>query len=339
MRIKDIAERAGLSTAAVSYLLHGKTSHVSAETQKKIKKVLKEMNYVPNMGARMLAGKQSRLIGVILQDFYKYDREVIADPFYAEILSSIEAEISTNGYYMLLKTVPDESAIQKLAAEWNVDGLIILNWSGITPKKYLALKKKLDKPFLFIDSPCRNIPDLVNIGADDEFGGFLMADYLIQNGHHKIMYLTDADDPISALRLQGVRNAYQKNKISLTGLSHQLLPATKEARRKIYTDSNFGLRDPTALFFVSDYFAAEAMGFLQDAGIRIPEDISIAGYDCSYLSEMCRPQLTTIRQNIHKKGAAAVHSLLSFINGEEPPHFQTNFKVDLIVRKSVSFHD
>ena len=150
MRIKDIAERAGVSTAAVSYVLHEKTSHVSAETQKKIKKVLEEMNYVPNMGARMLAGKQSRLIGVILQDFYKYDREVIADPFYAEILSSIEAEISANGYYMLLKTVPDESAIQKLAAEWNVDGLIILNWSGITPKKYLALKKKLDKPSVSI---------------------------------------------------------------------------------------------------------------------------------------------------------------------------------------------
>ena len=58
-----------------------------------------------------------------------------------------------------------------------------------------------------------------------------MADYLIQNGHHKIMYLTDADDPISALRLQGVRNAYKKNKTSLIGLSHQLLPATTEDRR------------------------------------------------------------------------------------------------------------
>lgn len=334
MRIKDIAERAGVSTAAVSYVLHGKTSHVSAETQKKIEKALEEMNYVPNMGARMLAGKKSRLIGVILQDFYKNDREVITDPFYAEILSSIEAEISANGYYMLLKTVPDESAIQTLAAEWNVDGLIILNWCGITPNKYLALKKKLDKPFLFIDSPCSDIPDLVNIGADDQMGGYLMADYLIQNGHRKIMFLADADDPISGMRFRGIQDAYKEHHTELTGLSYQLLPTAKEDRRILYADSNSRLRNHTALFFVSDYYAAEAIGFLQDAGLRIPEDISIAGYDCSYLGEMCRPQLTTIRQDIRQKGAAAVQMLLSLMSGNKLPHSKMLTEVELIERKS-----
>ncbi len=124
--IKQIARKAGVSPTTVSNVLHGRLNKISEETLKKVQDVIQSENYVPNMGASILAHGISRIIGVILFMESRSGETVLQDPFTSTILGAIEKAIRTRGYYMMISVTSNAKEVLRLSSAWELDGLIVL---------------------------------------------------------------------------------------------------------------------------------------------------------------------------------------------------------------------
>lgn len=332
IRIKDIAEQAGVSPTTVSNVIHGNYSKVSKKTVERIEKFLAETEYVPSMGAMMLAGGNSRIIGVLVgePEGDKYGREGFA--FSNVLIRVIESEIYRKNYYMLLHFTPDPEEGIQFAATWNVEGLITI---GLNAKGNRMIQVKGKAPMVSIDTYYER-QGIANVGLDDFGGGCMMAEYLLRCGHRKIGFVSDNDVGVDHERWRGVCQAYEREMGNTGGVRHILIPGNRAEREKYYQKYLTQLaKEEEALFFASDYYAAEAIVKLRDLGVRVPEDVSVAGFDDSEAARLCRPRLTTIRQDIAKKGSRAVKKLFQLIDGEPNITLSDQLPVSLAVRDSV----
>lgn len=332
IRIKDIAERAGVSPTTVSNVIHGNRKKVSKDTMDKIEKILAETEYVPSMGAMMLAGGSSRIIGVLAwePDRKKYHAEGMA--FSNIMIRSLESEIYGRNYYMLLHFVSSPEEGIQFAAVWNVEGLITL---GFGAKDNVKLQNKCKVPVVSIDAYYKE-QQVANVGLDDKGGGYLMAEYLIRCGHRKIGFISDNDVGVDHERWKGVCLACRAYNVPEECTEHIIIPGETQARRDYYKEQIEILsRKYDALFFASDYYAAEAVAELGDRGICVPEDISVAGFDDNENAQLCRPQLTTVHQEAREKAELSVKKLFDFIRGEREVSMSDQLPVRLVVRDSV----
>ena len=144
--IKDIAKAAGVSVTTVSNVIHGNAGRVSPATIEKIQQIMKEMHYIPNMGARLLVRNQSKIIGVIIHGYREAKDGTFHSPFTAEIIGAMEREIRLNGYYMMLYASDSPEEIKNLVANWNVDGIITV---GLGMDFCDLLKEWLQIPVVF----------------------------------------------------------------------------------------------------------------------------------------------------------------------------------------------
>lgn len=338
--IKEIAEMANVSTTTVSNVIHGKTAKMAPATRDRIARILKEQNYVTNMGARLIACNNSRLVGVIINNPSTEDKNALQDPYVSELFGAMEREIRQQGYYMLTYIAEQEQSltghldnIVKTAQSWKIDGLVIL---GVDSEESDFLLDALDIPIVFIDC-FSSSPDCLNVGIEDERGGYLVTKHLLENGHRKICFLADRKDPIDvdAARLEGHRRALREYGLPFSYQDIFPIPRDREHRHEAFELLYKRLYRYTALFFASDYYAADAMRFFQKKGMRIPDDISITGFDDNYFSQLVTPSITTVRQNITLKGQVAVRKLISIIEGKVPEEYRTILPVELIPRDSV----
>lgn len=335
IRIKDIADKAGVSPTTVSNVIHGNTKRVSPETVDKINQIIEELNYIPNMGARMLVKNGSKIIGVILNYPKREENNVVQDPFSSAMIGALENSIRSHGYFMMLCAADGADEVLKLAATWNIDGLIML---GIQTENARQIKQSTDKPVVFIDSYFDDdLFQYENVGLDDEEGGYQMASYLLANGHRKIAFLADVPEPIGVdwWRLQGCTRAFREAGIPFGRENYIEFSRNCCQRQEDFKKLLSRIHDFTALFFASDYYAVSAMNFFYDNGVMIPRDISIAGFDDNYLAQSVRPKLTTVRQNVEQKGRCAVELLIQLIHGETIPEKNIRLPIELIVRDSV----
>ena len=148
IRIKDIADRAGVSPTTVSNVIHGKTGRVSKATVEKINRILKEMEYVPSISARMLANNSSGLIGVALGFMKKGNASSFEDPFVSAMLGNLEYQIREHGYYMMLVARHEQDDLMQQALGWNFDGMIAM---ALSEKEIAELSERLGKPLVTID--------------------------------------------------------------------------------------------------------------------------------------------------------------------------------------------
>ena len=257
--IKDIAERAGVSTATVSNVIKGKRNKVSTETIEKIEKIITELNYVPSMGARILSEKRSKIIGVICT-FMNVKDNSLKDPFTAELLGVIENEIRKNGYYMMLYASNKPEEIKNLVSTWSVDGLI---FAGINEKTYNNLRKISKKPVVVIDGYYKN-DDFYNVGTNDEEGGYIITKYLIDKGHKNIIFVDETNkkgNPIKTVdgeRLKGFKRALKEIGIKYTTNNHVYIdPLNKEKSFDEIKNKN-----STAVVCSSDNIAFEVINGL-----------------------------------------------------------------------------
>lgn len=334
IRIKDIAEQAGVSPTTVSNVIHGNHKKVSPATVEKIKKLLTEYDYVPSVGARMLAGGRSQIIGVLVHESRALKEEAGGAAFQNILIRSLEQEIYRRNYYMLLHfAATPEEGIQ-FASIWNVEGLISLNFAA---KDHERLQRKCSVPLVSIDAYYEDgRQPVANVGLDDEMGGYLMAEYLIKCGHKRIAFLSDDDVSVSHARWQGVRRACAGYPVGEESVCHILLPLNRRERERYYDENLETIaREQDALFFTSDYYASEAVAYVRDMGFSIPGDISIAGFDDNEHAETCRPRLTTIHQDVGEKAVRAVEKLFDFIDGKRDIPMSDSLPVRLVVRDSV----
>ena len=337
--IKDIAKIAGVSPTTVGNVLHGRTKKVSPETLDKVNKVINDTKYVANMGAKVLTNSGSRIIGVIMNYSRREDINAIKDPFYGEIIGALEKEIREKGYFMMLYTSADVEESLKMASAWNIEGLVVL---GCSWEDCVKFKENTTIPVVSIDSYFSGVEEkdmeYINVGLQDFFGAYEMTNYLISEGHRKIAFLADEKYPVGVdkERFEGYKKALRENNIEFHNSYYIPLSYKKNIRHLEL--KNFGgekLNEFTALFFASDFYAVDAMNIFQDNNIKVPEDISIVGFDNNIFSEQCRPKLTTVEQKVSEKALYAVKQFMFLIKKEPLEKKNIHLPVKLVIRDSV----
>lgn len=312
IRIKDIAKEAGVSPTTVSNVIHGNTKKVSRANIEKIQKILEEHQYIPSMSALMLAENRSRLIGMLIGEREGKRRNIASDPFTSIILNALELEIYRQNYYMLFHMAGSQEESWKLALTWKVEGLITL---GLSSEENLELQEKCQVPLVSIDNYYEG-KSVANIGLQDFEGGYAMGRYLVQRGLKDLLFLADNDRGVDHERFMGFWKAVNEAGGKCRA-GQRIIPENQEMRRVWMEDHIEDLLKHDGLFFASDYYAMEGIHFLQDRGYSVPGDISVAGFDDSPYAEMCRPKITTVRQNVVKKGQETVRRLMCLIQERE----------------------
>jgi LacI family transcriptional regulator len=333
--IKDMAYKAGVSPTTISNVLNGRTGKLSKETLVRVQKVINESNYVSNMGARLLANNGSRILGVIIMYGRRDEQIATQDPFYSEIIGSLEHEIRQIGYYMMLYTSGSIEESLKLAKAWNTEGLIVL---GASSQDCRLFKENTGIPIVFIDSYVEGDGiQYANVGLQDREGAYQMTSYLIKNGHKNIAFLADSLYPVGVdkERLEGYKQALIDHGIIGRDRFLSFDYKIKERHDFLKDFIKNQIKEFTALFFSSDYYAVDSIRFLLDHNIRIPEDISVAGFDDNIFSTLCRPLLTTVHQDVSDKAKYSVKLLLSTINKEVTAESMIHLPIHLVIRESV----
>ena len=329
VRIADIAEELGLSTATVSNVIHGRTNKVSAETVKRVQQLIEERQYIPSMAGMLLARNDSKIIGVMINNHTKYERRVLQDPFISAAVDYLSEEIEKSGYFMMIKTTSDCRDIIRFASMWNMVGAIMVGFCG---EDYEYLRSQLHIPMVVYDGYFDKIERYANVTVDDFDGGMQMGKYLIGKGHRKILCIADNDICMDNKRYMGLASA--SGQCGGVQVNRMLVPMKRSEREVYYTGHLEEIMSYSAVFAVSDVYAAELIGFLSSHGIRVPQDISVAGFDDSPICGMITPKLTTIHQDNQTRARAAVELLL--YQKEHPDSHQNRIlPVYLVERESV----
>lgn len=331
--IKAMADKIGVSPTTISNVIHGNTKEVSAETIDKVQLIIKESNYIPNMSARTLAQKCSKIIGVVMKYPKTRGRNAVQDPFNGEVLGALETSISAMGYYMMMYSTDNIEDILKLTATWNVDGLILL---GIHAVECQDIKRQTTKPIVFIDCYFYNDEiDYVNVGLEDKESAYEMTQYIISQGHKRIAFLADNRVGVDEERWGGYYQALKDNGIHSNETDFIYLGADEESLKLSLEQVLLRITDFTALFFASDYYATKAINFFTDHHVNVPDVISIVGFDDNILGRNMRPRLTTIRQNPTLKGTLAVEQLLKLIREEPLEKSNIRLPAQVMIRDTV----
>lgn len=324
VRIVDIAQELGVSTATVSNVIHGKTQKISDQTVKRVQEKLEERGYIPNMAATLLAQNNSRIIGVVIKDHEKYEGRLLTDPFIASSLNCLADEIEKNGYFMMVKKAKEIMESVPFASMWNMDGMVLLSFCA---DEYQQLRHRVHIPFVVYDGYFENSGKICNLQIDDRDGGRQMGEHLRRLGHKNVLCVADNRECMDLRRYEGL----------CEGLGFQAdfwqIPLRRQQRGLFYRQRLDRLRRYSAVFAASDVYAVDLMGFLQRSGVRVPEEISVAGFDDSPICQQVSPALTSVRQDGARRAELAVRLLKRM---RQEPGFSGDFltSVCLVPRES-----
>lgn len=326
VRISDIAEELGLSTAAVSYVIHGKTGKVSEETVKRVQELLEKREYIPSMAGILLAQNNSRIIGIVVNDHEKYEGRVLQDGFISSAINELSKQIDQAGYFMMIKTTTQWNEIARFASMWNMDGLVLM---GFCEQDYRKLRDSIRIPFVVYDGYFQETRGICNLTLDNHDGGYQVGMYLKRMGHEKVLCISDNFICMDSERMDGCTEAMGAGTVSFLQI-----PFQREARMQFYGERIVEILEYTAVFAVSDYYAVELMHYLQERGIKVPKDISIVGFDDSPICTYSVPELTTVRQDVGLRAKYAITMLQELKNGMKEPGAM-RLPVSLVERQSV----
>lgn len=332
MKIRDIAEKAGVSTATVSNVLNGNYNKVSEETIRKVQKIIEENNYQPSATARSLARRESKIIGVVVPNLA--ENEIFtSSPYYAQVLALLENYVRKKGYYLMLRSVGECKEIIPIFSAWNVDGMILL---GAYKNEVADIESRLEVPTVYVDTYAEEL-EIANVGIDDYRGGYLSAKYLIGKGHRRIAFVgPNVESPgVIRERFGGFCDACREKQIEVTQ-AHIFEAWTYyehgvNAGKKIaFSDQKF-----TAVVTMSDILAFGVMEGLRLCGLNVPWDISVVGFDNLPECRYSNPQLTTVSQNLEQKAFLAGEYLFQMIESKEKISVNKKVDVEIIERQSV----
>lgn len=334
--IKDIAKICGVGVSTVSRAINNHPD-INPETKEKIMNTIKEYGYVPNNSARNLKRVDAKAIAVLVKG--------ISNPFFANMIKVIEKECKKKHYYMELSHIESDEdevdAALKVVKEKRLRGIIFLG--GLFSHSDEKLRK-LTVPFVF--STAGSIPENIskklysNICVDDRKESARIVDYLIGLGHEKIaMVVAEPNEQsIGKLRLDGYYEALQAHDIAINpNLVYQTTNEVghfsmengyRTTKRLIESGEEF-----TAVYAMADVLAIGAIRALLESGLRVPEDVSVAGYDGIDVSGYISPSLTTIRQPVEDMAKNTVKLLFDIIAGKKE-HQHITFDGELLERES-----
>ena len=332
MKIKDIAEKAGVSTATVSNVINGNYHKVSQSTVEKVRKIIDEIGYSPSATARSLASKKSKIIGVVLSNIGE-DDNFFSNPHYAHLLALLEKHIRDEGYYMMLRCVDRCKQIIPLFSSWNVDGIIFF---GTVRSDVEDVKKSIRVPAVFIDTYADD-QQIVNVGINDFKGGYLSAKHLIEMGHREIAFAGPGihNPGVTQQRFQGFMTACREANVSMPEdhlFNTMSIYESGVETGKCVAKSWISF---TAVAAMSDIAAIGIMEGLRLEGKRVPEDVSVIGFDNLLECQYSYPKLTTVSQNTEQKAKLVSQLLFCQIRGEKTEESLVQNDVEIVSRQSV----
>ena len=332
--IKDVAKKSGVSIATVSLVLHG-NPRISSETRKRVLKAVEELDYQPSMLARGLVMRQTGNIGFVLTE----DHFLRTEPFYTRIFLGTEFGARDSNHFVLLATIPTDFSesdfLPRFITQKNVDGLII---AGKVPDTFLAKVARYHLPTVFVDFyPARGEHSAILM--DNIRGGMLATEHLIQLGHRDIAFLAgDMAHPSIRERYLGYHSALQQHGIS-PNPELEIIDEKKTGKESGYhavcTLLNKGVKF-SALFACNDAMAIGAMECLKKQGYKIPEQISVVGFDDIESDAFQDPPLTTISVPKYDMGIEAIKLVREMIEQNLKKNKKIIVPVELIVRKSTA---
>lgn len=329
VRMRDVAERAGVGVMTVSRVLNG-TAHVREETRDRVYRALEELQYRPNMMARALRGFRTHSIGVIVPYLY--------DPFFASCAQAV-SEVAREHSYSVLLATSDESAdteteeLRELHRR-QVEGIVVI--PACNGRSRLSAAEFSGIPMVALDRPIpRSHFDRVLV--ENENGAELATKHLIEHGHNRICFVgLSAKIYTMQARLTGYQKAMQA-----AGLEPECFfdggdqAATREFVRNVKSRPNA----PTAIFASNGFSSRHALHAIATLGIQIPDEMAFIGMDDFELADILRPALTVVRQPTEQLGHEAASLLFARLDGgADAPARKRLLPVELVIRRSCGCH-
>jgi DNA-binding LacI/PurR family transcriptional regulator len=340
MKMEDIAKLANVSKSAVSLALSGKTG-ISEETRTRILKIVKESGYLPRamIKADKFYGltKTLRFVactnsGIVLEQYYK-------QPFFMELIHDIEEQCRARGYSLFFSSVTTdhlEDAIAVMETEHESNGIILLG-TNLTQDQIQLIAKK--QPNLVVLDTCLETLNVNFIVMNNVMGAYQAGRYLLDLGHTKIGYVQSNSRMYNFdSRKRGFLQALEEEQLKvdpahLFTVSPTVVTAQEEFMQKV-TDLKDKL--PTALFCECDYIAVSVIKSLNELGLRVPQDISIVGFDNIQESTIITPELTTVHVEKGRIAELAVSKLLDMVEHGDMVKIKSFIDTQLVIRKSCS---
>jgi DNA-binding LacI/PurR family transcriptional regulator len=335
--ILDIAAKAGVSPMTVSRVVN-QSGYVRAETSERVRRIVAELNYHPNGLARSLKQQRTQVVGLLLPD--------IVNPFSAELASSLQTALLNQGYSSFITTSErsnqrEQTALRALF-EHRVDGVIVATRETKVGNEMLRVLTERGLPMVLVGRTF-NHPQVDRVTADHWKGGYEAVEHLIAQGHRRIGFIgVTLTNGAGLRRFQGYLDALREHGIPI---QKNLIVGPKEPDGPNYSTQADGYEGmtkllalkqrPTAVFARNDYTAMGAMLAANDAGLKIPTDLAVAGFDNVPLSAFSAPPLTTVDQMTTAQGRQAAALLLERFSSS-PPRERREIILDcrLIVRAS-----
>ncbi|SHE60008.1 transcriptional regulator, LacI family [Marinitoga hydrogenitolerans DSM 16785] len=325
--IKDIAKIAGVSPSTVSRSLND-YPNISQKTKEKIKKIAEELGFEFNEAARSLNKKKTNTIGVIIPQFFDDMRGEI---FFANFLGKLIKEAQVRGYHVRIEYEIEKKYIKKMIQSRSVDGLLLMNPEISKEDIEFILEKKF--PYIFLHYLSENYIDTnVNyVRTDQEKGGYIATKYLIEKGSRKILTLSGLSINYEFIeRTNGYKKAIEEYKIDKEYILD--IDVTFESAKKAIHKNKKLLKEIDAIFAQTDLMALGVIEALNELNIKIPEDISIIGFDNIQIGTYFKPRLTTIEQPIGKLARIGIKKLIELM--EKNTNVKKFIDPKLIIRES-----
>ncbi len=332
--IKDIARAAGVTHPTVSRALNNHPA-ISETTRKQIVALAHDMGYVPNATARGLKTNRTRALGAILQR--------IDDPFWSEVLDGVESVLHSEGYSLIIASTHSEKKREKellpAMVERGVDGVLLM--SPRFREEQCRFLDSYNLPMVMVNNEGVGESRFV-ILTDDEYGITLLTRHLIDMGHTRIAYLGKRNSASSRNRLAGFRAEMQSARLPVDKKYFYHASAGNPIGGREGAEYLFSLdKPPTAIVCYNDFMAVGVYNFLQENGLRIPEDVSVTGFDNILISSYLYPPLTTFHQYKFELGEGAGRMMMEVLsdqqkNLESPPAKKVILKGILKIRSSTT---
>lgn len=263
------------------------------------------------MAGILLARNNSRIIGVVIDDNVKYEGRVLEDGFVMASLNALSHEVNKKGYFLMIKTTVDINEIAVFASMWNMDGLILM---GFCEADYERLRSQMRISFVVYDGYFKNCSKIVNLVIDHYSGGYQAGAYFKELGHRRALCISDNNICMDKERMDGFREAFDAEKTVIWQV-----PKTTKERHIFYEKKlqDFLMMKITAVFAVSDYYALDFMHFIQERGLRVPEQVQIIGFDDNEASRESLPSLTTIHQDAKIRAETALECIEAMRDGRD----------------------
>lgn len=334
VRLKDIAEEAGVSMMTVSNVVNGNHARVSPETARRIRQIAARLGYVPNAPARSLAARSSKLIGFLVPA--AGSDSLAVSPHTMAIAAVVEREFRRRDYHLIMRGISHLGEVSQALQAWNLDGAILL---GFIDEEIDQLTSPVvdNVPIVAIDSYSAN-PVTTGVRSDDFDGAYLATKHLLDLGHTRIMFAGPRFTEVGLVRerFEGYRKALADAGVAWNARLVVEANTTHASGLELGRRLRRTHRGTTAVFATADILAIGIVAGLIERGASVPDDVSVVGFDNLDIGEYVTPRLTTVSQDIEGKAAVAVQILLDEIEANEQPEKPVTFEVRLIERATTA---